>query len=53
MLPPSFLVAYVSGQLIDMGFEAVYPLWAISSVGSGGLDWSTKDVGQVRDTAVF
>lgn len=40
-------------KLIDMGFEAVYPLWAISSVGSGGLDWSTKDVGQVRDTAVF
>jgi len=30
-----------------MGVDSLYPLWAISSIENGGLDWSTGDVGQV------
>lgn len=39
---------FLLGQFIDMGVDALFPLWAISSVASGGLDWDTDDVGQVR-----
>lgn len=34
-------------QFLDIGFEEVYPLWAISGGGSGGLDWTSHEVGQV------
>lgn len=36
-----------SFQFLALGFDEAYPLWAISSVSSGGMDWTTHDVGQV------
>lgn len=39
----------VSFQFLTIGFDETYPLWAISSVGSGGLDWTIQEVGQVWD----
>lgn len=45
---PQFLVSGCGlEQFIDMGADASYPLWAISSVKSGGVDYSTDEVGQV------
>lgn len=35
-------------QFITIGSREVYPLWALSTVASGGLDWTTKQIGQVR-----
>lgn len=35
-------------QFLDNGFDEVFPLWVISTVPRGGLDWTTKDIGQVR-----
>eukprot|EP00904_Undaria_pinnatifida_P000564 jgi/Undpi1/10508/HiC_scaffold_29.g12958.m1 len=29
------------------GLEAVFTLWALSSIANGGLDWSALDIGQV------
>eukprot|EP00904_Undaria_pinnatifida_P003321 jgi/Undpi1/12990/HiC_scaffold_7.g02654.m1 len=29
------------------GFDEVYALWALSSVSKGGLEWSSKQIGQV------
>ena len=29
------------------GVDNVYALWALSTVPKGGLDWSTKEIGQV------
>lgn len=29
------------------GFDQVFPLWTISSVTKGGLDWTTSEIGQV------
>lgn len=40
-------------QFIDMGVDAAYPLWAISSVRSGGVDYSVSDVGQVWKEVVW
>ena len=37
-----------SVQFLIIGFDEAYPLWTISSVASGGLDWTTPEVGQVR-----
>lgn len=39
-----------SFQFAVVGFDETYPLWAISSVGNGGLDWTVLEVGQVRST---
>lgn len=43
----TFSPTYLSFQFLDNGFDEAYPLWAISSAGSGGLDWTTREVGQV------
>ncbi|CAN0142038.1 unnamed protein product [Ascophyllum nodosum] len=29
-----------------IGIDEVYPLWALSTAASGGLDWTTKDIGK-------
>lgn len=34
-------------QFITIGYQEVYPLWALSTVAKGGLDWTTKDIGEV------
>lgn len=34
-------------QIAHTGFDDVFPLWALSTVGSGGLDWTSKEIGQV------
>lgn len=34
-------------QLVYSGFDEVYPLWALSSVSKGGLDWSSPQIGKV------
>ena len=39
-----------SFQFLTIGFDEAYPLWAISSGGSGGMDWTIQEVGQVWDT---
>lgn len=36
-------------QFCVSGFEEVFPLWALSTVASGGLDWTTQGIGQVRN----
>lgn len=35
-------------QFLHSGFDEVFPLWALSAVASGGLDWTSKDIGQVH-----
>lgn len=34
-------------QLTASGYREVYPLWTISTLASGGLDWTTTQIGQV------
>ena len=34
-------------QAVYFGCQEVYPLWALSTVASGGLDWTSKQIGQV------
>eukprot|EP00903_Cladosiphon_okamuranus_P005917 g5848.t3 len=43
--PLLFLVCIVQSLLT--GFEEVYPLWALSTVGVGGLSWGTVEIGKV------
>eukprot|EP00904_Undaria_pinnatifida_P006139 jgi/Undpi1/2655/HiC_scaffold_13.g06033.m1 len=43
----SILFVYVLFSFLIIGFDEAYPLWTISSVASGGLDWTTPEVGQV------
>lgn len=31
-----------------VGLEELYPLWALSTVGAGGLEYSTVQIGKVR-----
>ncbi|CAM9564568.1 unnamed protein product [Ectocarpus sp. 6 AP-2014] len=40
-----FVYGIYSFSLI--GFGEIFPLWALSTVASGGLDWTTKQIGQV------
>lgn len=35
-------------QFVTTGFQEMYPLWAMSTVANGGLDWSTQDIGKVN-----
>lgn len=42
----SVMFVYVLCSFLTIGFDETYPLWAISSVGSGGLDWTIQEVGQ-------
>ncbi|CAM9442411.1 unnamed protein product, partial [Laminaria digitata] len=44
------MFVYALFSLLNIGFDEAYPLWAISSVGSGGLDWTIQEVGQVWGT---
>lgn len=32
---------------MGIGFEEVYPLWALSTPQAGGLGWGTEDIGKV------
>ncbi|CAM9109513.1 unnamed protein product [Ectocarpus sp. 8 AP-2014] len=43
--PLLFLVCVVQSLLT--GFEEVFPLWALSTVGVGGLGWGTMEIGKV------
>ena len=38
-------------KLTYSGLEAVFTLWALSTVDKGGLDWSVVEIGQVRPTS--
>lgn len=40
-------------QFLNIGAQEVYPLWALSTQSKGGLDWTTKQIGQVRDIKQF
>lgn len=35
-------------QFVVIGSREVYPLWALSTVQAGGVDWTTKEIGEVR-----
>lgn len=49
VLPPSVSLSLVLvHQFVAIGSRELYPLWALSTVASGGLDWSSKQIGQVR-----
>lgn len=39
-----------SNQVASDGLDEAYPLWAISSSGVGGLEYSTVQVGEVSDS---
>ncbi|CAM9273702.1 unnamed protein product, partial [Ectocarpus sp. 6 AP-2014] len=43
--PLLFLVCVAQSLLT--GFEEVFPLWALSTVGVGGLGWGTMEIGKV------
>ncbi|CAM9581917.1 unnamed protein product [Ectocarpus sp. 12 AP-2014] len=43
----AILVVYGIYSFSLIGFGEIYPLWALSTVASGGLDWTTKQIGQV------
>ncbi|CAN0335033.1 unnamed protein product [Laminaria digitata] len=34
--------------MVGIGFEEVFPLWALSSPGAGGLGWGTHQIGKAR-----
>ncbi|CAN0113599.1 unnamed protein product [Ectocarpus sp. 12 AP-2014] len=40
------LFVYVVLAFASLGGQEAYPLWAISTVENGGLDWTTKQIGQ-------
>ena len=40
-------------QFASIGYGEVYPLWALSTVARGGLEWTTKQIGQVRYGSSF
>lgn len=42
------MFALFRSQFASLGGQEVYPLWALSTVANGGLDWTTKQIGQVR-----
>lgn len=41
------VIGFVCIQALLVGFEGVYPLWALSTPDRGGLGWATIDIGQV------
>eukprot|EP00752_Nemacystus_decipiens_P011400 g10125.t2 len=43
----AILFVYGVYSFASIGYGEVYPLWALSTVASGGLDWTTKQIGQV------
>ena len=36
-----------------MGFDEVFSLWMLSTPGVGGLNWSNKEIGEVRWTRIY
>lgn len=42
------LDAIYSLQFVFSGFDEVYALWALSTRASGGLDWTSQEIGQVK-----
>ena len=50
---PSHLTSHIRNseptQFFFAGFDSVYSLWALSTVDSGGLNWSAHRIGQVRE----
>lgn len=38
---------YSYAQVVIIGYDETYPLWAISTAGAGGLEWNTHQIGQV------
>lgn len=37
----------INTQFVHIGSREVYPLWALSTVHAGGVDWTTKEIGEV------
>lgn len=35
-------------QAVIVGHDEIYPLWAMSTLRAGGLEWTTRQIGQVR-----
>ncbi|CAM9128529.1 unnamed protein product, partial [Hapterophycus canaliculatus] len=46
----SVMFVYAVFSFVTIGSREVYPLWALSTVASGGLDWTTKQIGQALST---
>ncbi|CAM9131751.1 unnamed protein product, partial [Laminaria digitata] len=42
----SILLAYSLFSFLIIGSQEVYPLWALSTFANGGLDWTTRQIGQ-------
>ncbi|CAM9287714.1 unnamed protein product [Ectocarpus sp. 8 AP-2014] len=40
------MCVYALFSFVAIGSRELYPLWALSTVASGGLDWSSKQIGQ-------
>ncbi|CBN75080.1 conserved unknown protein [Ectocarpus siliculosus] len=40
------MFVYALFSFVAIGNRELYPLWALSTVASGGLDWSSKQIGQ-------
>ncbi|CAM9276164.1 unnamed protein product [Ascophyllum nodosum] len=43
----TFLILGFALQMVMIGFQEVYPLWALSTNGAGGLEWDTVQIGKV------
>eukprot|EP00752_Nemacystus_decipiens_P011395 g10122.t1 len=42
----SIVFVYSIFSFIVIGSREVYPLWALSTVQAGGIDWTTKEIGE-------
>jgi len=42
------LASYFIASFLDYGMFEVYPLWAMSTVGKGGLDWRSATIGETQ-----
>ncbi|CAM9579188.1 unnamed protein product [Ectocarpus fasciculatus] len=40
------MFVYAVFSFVTIGNRELYPLWALSTVASGGLDWNSKQIGQ-------
>eukprot|EP00903_Cladosiphon_okamuranus_P009002 g8611.t1 len=49
----AILIVYGVYSFASIGYGEIYPLWALSTVASGGLDWTTKQIGQVLSLCGF
>ncbi|CAM9933856.1 unnamed protein product [Scytosiphon promiscuus] len=48
-IPKVKLVIFIAAivQVISIGFDEVYPLWAVSTIDVGGLGWTPEHIGKV------